>query len=107
MAMGVTVLAPQVFALIRTNTTGKCEVKAEASLPSTGFPKGCMLSHDYWLLISRGADVTMWDARGDNARSHAAVRYRMAAVVAAIDAAAAAAGVAAGGGAGGAGGGAT
>ena len=22
---------------------------------TTGFPKGCMLSHDYWLLISRGA----------------------------------------------------
>ena len=31
---------------------------------TTGFPKGCMLSHDYWMLISRGA-ARMRGAGGD------------------------------------------
>jgi long-chain acyl-CoA synthetase/crotonobetaine/carnitine-CoA ligase len=31
---------------------------------TTGFPKGCMLTHDYWLLISRGA-ARMRGAGGD------------------------------------------
>lgn len=31
---------------------------------TTGFPKGCMLSHDYWMLISRGA-ARMRGASGD------------------------------------------